>query len=339
MAQIPPYRKEGIIPSLAEGLVYQGKVRDVYAIPDRPNWLLQIATNSVSIFDIVLGQQIGKKGESLTALTHFWFEKLCQDIPHHLVASNSQPGLNAVHDIAKLYSGIPVERALVVKKGKPCKFELIFRKHLGGSVYTEYQETRSVAGQELPPGLPQWAELKEAIFTPSTKAHKGHDINISAQSFFAQTGEVGRRAVVLLKYLYEQAYEYARAKGILLLDTKFEVSFENGVITIIDEILTPDSSRYMLLTAWLQMMAEGTAAVFHDKQVVRVWGLETKTPWSDNIKGLEPENDVHVQHVQGHIVVPADILQTAQDRYLEIFQMLTGMDLATYQRDQMGIAV
>ncbi|PIT93517.1 phosphoribosylaminoimidazolesuccinocarboxamide synthase [Candidatus Falkowbacteria bacterium CG10_big_fil_rev_8_21_14_0_10_43_11] len=337
MALLPEWRSKLIIPSLANNLRYQGKVRDVYNIPRHPDWLLQVATNSVSIFDIILGQQMDQKGAVLTAITHFWFQKLCTNIPHHLVASSLNSNLNAVHDIIKQYPDIPLERALVVAKKTPSRYELIFRRHLGGSAFKEYQATCSVAGQPLLPGLPQWAELPKALFTPSTKAHEGHDTNISVPAFFTKTGDTGRRTVALLQYLYEQAYDYARERGILLLDTKFEVSWEDGKIVIIDEIFTPDSSRYMFKTDWLNMLVNGTNAVFKDKQVIRDWGLQTKTPFVDNLQQIDATNKEHVWFVQHKIVVPDNILRQAQKVYLDIFERLPGKQLGDYQYDKMGI--
>ncbi len=166
-------------------LIHRGKVRDTYMDPNRLDKLIVVATDRVSIFDFVLPVTIDKKGEVLTALTHFWMTSILSEYPNHLVRSALRPRLNAVNDLEyRLQMSIPRERILVVEKLDMIPYELIFRAHLGGSVWKQYEKTGKVSGLEMPPGLHRWEKLRLLIFTPSTKAEEGHDVNISAADYF-----------------------------------------------------------------------------------------------------------------------------------------------------------
>lgn len=313
--------------------IHQGKVRDTYKFPGREDLLLVVATDRVSIFDFVLPTLIPQKGEVLTALTHFWLTEVLTDVPNHLATSQ---GLNMVHLLRNDYGGIPLERCLVVHKQKILPFELIFRHHLGGSVYKKYLETEIVAGQQLAVGLPKWTRLHEPLFTPSTKEEATHDVNISVQEFLTAVGDVGPSAALTCSIAYQQAYEYAREKGLLILDTKFEVGVD-GEVVIADEVLTPDSSRFTTEEDWLAAMQEGRDPVFYNKQVMRDWGSTVETPWGTglNNKNLSPSNPEHLAFIYS-IQVPEEVITQTRQRYLDVFSRLTdGMTLTEYQSQYM----
>lgn len=311
-------------------LVNQGKTRDIYDLGDQ---LLMVATDRLSIFEFVLGTPIAYKGEILTALTHFWLTQIIPGIPNHLANSNQYPGKNAVHDLKPFYPQDFVVRSLVINKVNILPFELIFRHHIGGSVYGKYLETGEAGGTKLPPNLPKWSRLDEPIFTTSTKEELGHDINVDADTFYAKYGQTGRDLVAMLKRAYNVAYEYAAKRGILILDTKLEAS----IYHLADEVFTPDSSRFCLKEDWEKAMLEKREPNFYDKQVVRDWGAKLETPFFDGqgkkiigLKGLEPTNPEHYGWVH-QLVVPPEIVDQTEKLYFEIFYRLTGLTLSEYQ--------
>jgi phosphoribosylaminoimidazole-succinocarboxamide synthase len=298
--------------------IHQGKVRDTYAHPDEDNLMIVVATDRVSIFDFVLPIQIPSKGEVLTALTHFWLKTVLNEFPNHLEPSYVHPDLNAIHDLKARYPDLPIKRSLVVRRAEIPPYEMIFRHHLGGSVYKKYLETGRVGGHRLLPGLAKWSLLDEPLFTPSTKEEQGHDVNIDARSYFNEMGDRGRKAVYMFGDAYMQAYEYARDRGILILDTKFE-----GVDMIADEVLTPDSSRFTTLEDFEKATQEGRDPIFYDKQVVREWGKTIKTPWGVGLNKLDPTNPEHLAFVAS-LNIPGDVINLTADRYYEILHRLTG---------------
>lgn len=321
----------------------QGKVRDTWQL--EKNRLLVVATDRISIFDFVLNALIPKKGEVLNALTHFWSRTLGKEFSTHLISSKNFPAFNAVLDLWKDFPGLPLTRCLVVKNlsGRLYPFEMIYRHHIGGSVFKDYQKTGKAGGHELPPNLPKWSKLEKPIFTPSTKEDVGHDVNVDAAYFFQEMGKMGlsQEAYLvdgLLTRAYMTAYALAEKRGILILDTKFEVA---GPI-IVDEILTPDSSRFALKSDWELAMKEGRDPYFHDKQPVRDWGAKIPTPFVDGegrpligLNKLDPKNPEHVEFVHG-LEVPQEIIESTTERYLGIFEKLTGQELLAYQGDKMG---
>jgi len=222
-------------------------------------------------------------------------------------------------------------------------FEMIFRHHIGGSVFKKYQETGIAGGHILPKGLPQWSKLDEPIFTPSTKAEVGHDVNVDEDYFFKVMTERGLHneaqfVVAQLADAYKAAYAYAAENGILILDTKFEVA---GPI-FADEILTPDSSRFVKEDDWREAMEKGQNPKFLDKQPIRDWGSTVETPFYKDgnqivgINKLDPENEEHLEFVHS-LIVPEEVIFDATRRYLEIFNLLTGYPLEEYQQIVMGI--
>lgn len=331
--------------------ISQGKVRDTYYLDNER--LLVIASDRISVFDFVLNALVPKKGEVLTALTHFWLTYVLSDFDHHLIRAEFKPRNfnpdtypNAAYDIRGEYlPRLPIGRCLVVKNlsGKIYPFEMIYRHHIGGSIFPNYQKTGLAGGLQLPPDLPKWSKLKEPVFTPSTKEDVGHDINIDANYFFAKMeanglGQEAHEVVDILGRAYNMAYQYAEKKGILILDTKFEVA---GKI-LADEILTPDSSRFGLKEDCEQALLEGRDPKFHDKQPVRDVMEKVATPFFDEngqpiigIKKLNPENKEHIAFVHG-LKIPGDVITGTTERYLSIFEMITGKSLGYYQKYELG---
>lgn len=318
------------------GRIHQGKVRDTYRYSK--DQLLVVATDRISIFDFVLNAEIPGKGEILTALTHFWLTTGFKKIPNHFVPSIFNKNFNASWDIRETeLPDLPIERCLIVKDLTDTMedFEFIFRHHLGGSVYDTYTKTSKVAGNFVKPNKPKWAKMKTPLFTPSTKAKRGHDINIDTWRYYNKAGENGKKLVALLELMYKKAYRYAEERGILILDTKFEASA--NVLTIADEILTPDSSRFVYTHDWLIAMEQKKDPPFLDKQVVRDWGANITLPdGNKGIKNLKPTNPEHVKFVHNQ-ELPSSIIRKVQRNYHTLFRILTGMTLKQYQKKQMGV--
>lgn len=275
----------------------RGKVRDVYDFGDR---LLFVATDRISAFDYILPSAIPRKGEVLTRISQFWFDRL--DVEHHCV----QEGLDSL----PLPEGVNVDdfadRSMVVRKSAVVPVECVVRGYLAGSGWLEYQKSGTVCGIKLPPGLKESSQLPEPIFTPATKAEEGHDENISFATMCESDG-VGWTLAEKLRKLSLQIYvsgaEYARERGIIIADTKFEFGLIDGRPILIDEVMTPDSSRF-----WPADQYEvGCSPVSYDKQFVRNWLLSTD--WDRN--SPPPE-------------LPADVVEQTTAKYIEAFERLTG---------------
>jgi len=250
-------------------LVYRGKVRDTYALgTDR---LLIITTDRLSAFDVVMNEPIPGKGQVLNAMSDFWFAKLAHVVPNHLT------GIAPETVVAADEAGQVRGRAVVARKLKPLPIEAVVRGFLIGSGWSDYQASGRVCGIELPAGLAQAARLPEPIFTPAIKAELGtHDENIPFGQVCAMVGEaVAHRVRAIALALYREAFAYAQGRGILIADTKFEFGLdEDGRLRLMDEVLTPDSSRF-----WpLDQYRTGTSPPSFDKQFVRDW-LQTQ-PWN-----------------------------------------------------------
>ncbi|MFM7156362.1 MAG: phosphoribosylaminoimidazolesuccinocarboxamide synthase, partial [Bacteroidota bacterium] len=245
-------------------LFRKGKVRDVY---DLGNALLIVATDRISAFDVIMEDAIPGKGALLTELSLFWFEKTSHIIENHIISSKPEE----YPDILAPYSELLEGRSMLVKKTKPLPIECVVRGYLAGSGWKEYQQSKAICGIPLPSGLQQSEQLPESIFTPATKAEEGHDENISLEQAIALCGD---RAIEAREYslkLYAFAHEYAQKRGIILADTKFEFGVdENNNLILIDEALTPDSSRYWLAERY----SLGNQQENFDKQVLRDY-LET----------------------------------------------------------------
>jgi phosphoribosylaminoimidazole-succinocarboxamide synthase len=277
--------------------IYSGKVRDLYEIDDKR--MLMVATDRLSAFDVILAEPIPEKGKILTAISNFWFDRLGHLIPNHFTGDR-------VEDVVPTAELPLVEgRAVVAKRLKPVAVEAIVRGYLAGSGWKEYQKSGTVCGIPLPAGLKEAAKLPEPIFTPSTKAAVGdHDENISFEQCEAIIGsELAAKVRDTSIELYTAAREYAATRGIIIADTKFEFGLdEYGTLTLMDEVLTPDSSRFWPADSY----AEGSNPPSFDKQFVRDW-LES-TGW--NKEPPAPQ-------------VPAEVAQKTADKYREALNRLT----------------
>lgn len=277
--------------------IYSGKVRDLYEIDEQR--MLMVASDRLSAFDVILDDPIPGKGEILTQISNFWFQKLAHIMPNHFTG-------NTVYDVLPEDQARALEkRAVVAKKLEPVKVEAIVRGYLAGSGWKDYQQSGSVCGIALPAGMREAQQLPEVIFTPSTKAAVGyHDENISfaecEQIIGAElAAEVRAKAIEL----YTEAAAYAKTRGIIICDTKFEFGLdEEGVLTLMDEVLTPDSSRF-----WpADQYQVGTNPPSFDKQFVRDW-LE-QSGW--NKQAPAPK-------------VPAEVIEKTVAKYREALSLLT----------------
>jgi len=288
-----------LIESSLSGIpVKRGKVRDVYDFGDR---LLFVATDRISAFDWILSPGIPDKGRILTQISRFWFERF-EQIPNHLLSMNpTDLPLPDQADVEVLKG-----RCMVVKKTEVVPFECVVRGYLSGSGWKDYLSTGAVCGIELPEGLQQSAPLPQPLFTPATKAETGHDENVSFQTMSDAIGqELAENLRDLSIQIYQRGSDYARERGIILADTKFEFGILDGEPILIDEVLTPDSSRF-----WpTEHYQPGGPQPALDKQFVRDW-LETTT-WDKN--SPPPE-------------LPDEIVSKTRKKYLEAFRMLTGTE-------------
>ncbi|MBL8825240.1 MAG: phosphoribosylaminoimidazolesuccinocarboxamide synthase [Planctomycetia bacterium] len=275
----------------------QGKVRDVYDLGDR---LVIVASDRLSAFDWVMPTPIPDKGRILTQLSLFWFEYL--GVPNHLISTNVKEMPRAFADREDELTG----RTMLVKKTQVVPIECVARGYLAGSGWKEYLKSRTVCGIPLPAGLLQASRLPEPLFTPATKAETGHDENISYEVMAQQVGD---KLAATLKQktldIYQRAAEYSQSKGIILADTKFEFGLlpDEEEPILIDEVLTPDSSRYWPMSSY----QTGISPPSFDKQFVRDW-LET-TSWDKN----SPPP-----------ALPGDIVRKTRTKYLEAYEVLTG---------------
>ncbi len=275
--------------------VRRGKVRDVYDFGDR---LLFVATDRISAFDYVLPTGIPRKGEILTRISQFWFDQL--DVPNHFISTDlTTLPLPEGTDIDSLQG-----RSMVVRRTNVVPIECVVRGYLSGSGWKEYQASGTVCGIKLPTGLQESSQLPEPIFTPATKAEEGHDENISFERMIEIIG--GERAHELRSLslnVYRQGVEYAATRGIIIADTKFEFGEIDGELILIDEVMTPDSSRF-----WPQdLYKAGGSQPSFDKQYVRDWLLSSG--WDKN--SPPPE-------------LPADVVERTSAKYIEAFEKLTG---------------
>ena len=285
--------------------IHQGKVRDIYDIDAQT--MLLVSTDRLSAFDVILPTGIANKGAMLTQMANFWFAKLSHVIPNHLTGIDP---LSVVNDADKAQLGAGnLSRAVVVKKLKPLPIEAIVRGYLVGSGWKEYSQKGTVCDIKLPAGLQLAQKLPQPLFTPSSKAAVGeHDENISIARVEALIGkdmaaQVAKAAIAL----YSEAAQYALTKGIIIADTKFEFGLDaSGVLHVMDEVLTPDSSRFWPLESY----AIGKNPPSYDKQYVRDW-LES-IHWNKEAPGP---------------VLPDEVAKKTSEKYLEAFEKLTGKKL------------
>ncbi len=277
-------------------LVKQGKVRDVYSYNEN---LLFVATDRISAFDIVLGSEIPDKGKVLNLISAFWFKKTSHIVKNHMIEWD----FNRFPEELKQYEYLK-NRSMIVKKAEPLPVECIVRGYLVGSGYKEYLKQGTVCGIKLPKNLKLASRLEEPIFTPSTKAENGHDENISFERMKEIIGkEKAEKVREISLSLYKFAYEYAFERGIIIADTKFEFGEVEGEIVLIDEALTPDSSRFWPVESY----KEGQNPPSFDKQYVRDYLEEIK--WDK--KPPAPE-------------LPQEVIENTRKKYFEAYYKLTG---------------
>jgi len=278
-------------------LLRRGKVRDVYEVGDN---LLIVATDRVSAFDVVLPNGIEGKGKILTQISLYWFDLMKELIENHLVASEVKDYPQSL----RAYGDILEERSMLVRKAQPLPVECIVRGYLSGSGWKEYRKQGTVCGIKLPEGLTESSKLDEPIFTPSTKADEGHDINISFDQMTAIVGgETAEKLRDVSLKVYKKARDLEEKKGIIIADTKMEFGrFEDRII-LIDELLTPDSSRF-----WSAGTYEpGKSQDSYDKQIIRDYLLTLD--WDQSYPGP---------------ALPDSVVEKTIDRYREIYRIITG---------------
>jgi phosphoribosylaminoimidazole-succinocarboxamide synthase len=280
--------------------VRSGKVREIFDLGDT---LLMVATDRISAFDCIMPNGIPRKGEVLTQISHFWFDQTAALIPNHRVLASGDPLPASLAP----YAGTLGRRSMIVKKAQPLAIECVVRGYLAGSGWKEYRQSRTVCGIPLPEGLAESSELPEPIFTPATKAETGHDENISFERAAEIVGaDIAAQAREISLNIYSHARAYARQRGIIIADTKFEFGLFEGQLILIDEVLTPDSSRF-----WpADQYRPGRGQPSFDKQFVRDY-LETLT-W-DKTPPAPP--------------LPDDVVEQTTATYLEAYERLTGRPL------------
>ena len=281
----------------------RGKVREIFELQDE--LLLMVATDRISAFDVILPNTIPRKGEVLTQLSVFWFDQVDQITAHHFVSARIEDFPTPLQSFRKELAG----RSMLVRKCRPLPIECVVRGYLAGSGWKEYQETGTVCGIKLPVGLSESDELPEPIFSPATKAVTGHDENITFERAARLVGtELAERVRDLSLRIYNQARTYARQRGIIICDTKFEFGQTDSQLLLIDEVLTPDSSRFWPADRY----NPGKPQPSFDKQFIR-----------DYLERLEWDKSPPPPEL------PESIIQTTSERYVEAYRRLTGRELRT----------
>lgn len=279
-------------------LVKRGKVRDIYDLEDH---ILLVATDRLSAYDVVLPDPIPGKGKILTQISLFWFDKMSSILPHHVVTANMDEFPESCQPFADILDG----RSMLVRKADPLTIECVVRGYISGSGWKSYQDSGTVCGIKLPDGLKESEKLEQPIFTPSTKADVGeHDINIDFNTAAEMIGEdLANRVKDISLEIYQRGSEIAEEKGIIIADTKFEFGMSGNELILIDEVLTPDSSRF-----WpKEFYGAGRAQKSYDKQYVRDY--LTSIQWDK--KPPAP-------------TLPENVIQNTRQKYLDALQQLTG---------------
>lgn len=281
-------------------LVHRGKVRDMYAIPGHDDKLLMVATDRISAYDVVMAEPIAGKGIILTQISLFWFKLLGDIVPNHLISAD----IAEFPEVCQQYRSQLEGRSMLVKRTKVVPIECIVRGYLSGSFWSAYKKNTTVCGFELPAGMRESDQFPKPLFTPSTKAEQGlHDENISLEQMRALIGTTLTEQMANVSILlYQRAADYARAKGIIIADTKFEMGLDGDTLTLIDEVLTPDSSRF-----WpLDQYQPGKGQPSFDKQFLR-----------DYLSSLDWNKQPPAP------AVPEEILEKTRSRYQEAQEKLT----------------
>jgi len=281
-------------------LFRRGKVRDTYVVGDA---LLMVATDRISAFDVILPTPIPRKGMVLTQLSRFWFELTRGSMPNHFISSDFASFPAELKPYAAQLNG----RSMLVRQAERIDIECVVRGYVAGSAWAEYRRTGTIAGETQSDGMRQAERLSEPIFTPAIKADSGHDVNISIAELKGQIGDdLATQLETCSNRVYELAADFALRRGIIIADTKFEFGFIDGQLTLIDELLTPDSSRF-----WDASLYEpGRDQASFDKQFVRDW-LET-TGWDKTPPGPD---------------LPGDVVAGTAARYHEAYKRITGSPL------------
>lgn len=280
-------------------LLHRGKVRDTYDLGDQ---LLMVATDRLSAFDVVLPTPIPGKGQILTGLSAFWFTETVGLLPNHLVTTDLKAFPPVVQPYAELLGG----RTMLVRRAERIDIECVVRGYLAGSAWEEYRAKGTVGGEELPAGLRLGDRLPEPMFTPAAKVDDGHDVNLTRQELVDHVGEeLADRLEMMSLNLFLAASELVESRQLLLADTKFEFGLIDGELRLIDELLTPDSSRYWDANSWMP----GRSPAGFDKQFVRDWLLSSG--WDKEPPGPE---------------LPPEVVAGTQDRYAEVYRRITGVE-------------
>jgi phosphoribosylaminoimidazole-succinocarboxamide synthase len=286
-------------------LLHRGKVRDTYRINDR--LLLMVATDRISAFDVVLPNGIPNKGLVLNRMSAFWFEKTAHIVPNHLLSLADAPNVASKFGDNGLLANLAPELAqqsMIVRRAERIDIECIVRGYITGSAWSEYRRQGTVWGLPMPEGLQEGMPFPEPLFTPTTKAEEGHDQNMTGQEVIDLVGaDLARQLEQVSKAVYSFAHDYAKGRGILLADTKMEFGLLDGQLVLIDELLTPDSSRFWDLEGY----QPGRSQPNYDKQFVRDW--LTEQGWNQ-----EPPAPA----------LPDDVVARTSERYLEAYYRLTG---------------
>jgi phosphoribosylaminoimidazole-succinocarboxamide synthase len=298
-----------IASNLSLPLLRRGKVREMYEVD--ANTLLMVASDRVSAFDVVMKEPVAYKGSVLTQLSAFWFGKLSHVVPHHLITADASEIVARVPALAPHRATI-AGRAMLVRRTTPVPFECVVRGYLSGSAWAEYKKSGTLAGEPLAQGLVESAKLEPAIFSPATKAETGHDENVTFQRV---TDALGADLANTLKRaslaLYETGRDFAAGRGIIIADTKFEFgTTPDGTLLVIDEVLTPDSSRFWAADRY----APGSGQPSFDKQPLRDYlsGLKDQGKWDGN----EPPPPL-----------PPVVIAATSARYREAYRLITGKGL------------
>ena len=292
-------------PTVDLQLIHSGKVRDVYDARD--GRLLMVTSDRISAFDVVMDESIPNKGRVLTAMTAFWFERFADLVPGHLISTG-------VGDLAEVLGGaVPdnlVGRTMLCRRAEMLPIECIVRGYITGSAWKEYRTSGTMHGGPMPAGLLEADRLSEPVFTPSTKADEGHDVNISYEEAVDLVGsEVAALAREASLACYQQGAEWAAERGILIADTKFEFGMVDGRLVLADEVLTPDSSRFWPAEAW----APGATPPSFDKQPVR-----------DHLDALDWDKQPPAPPL------PDEVVSATSSRYVEAYELITGRSFADW---------
>lgn len=283
----------------------RGKVRDIYDLGDK---LLIVVTDRISAFDVIMPNGIPDKGVVLNQISAYWFKQVESIIPNHVISTD----ISSLPEVFQKAKDQLIHRSMIVKKANPLPAECIVRGYLTGSGLKEYQKTGKVCGIELPKGLVESSRIPEPIFTPSTKAEEGHDINISLEEMkkILKDDALAQKVKEVSLAIYNKGRDVADAKGIIIADTKFEFGLLDGKLILIDEVMTPDSSRFWPKTQY----KEGVSQPSFDKQFVRDY-LETLKGWDKTPPGP---------------VLPEEIVLKTREKYVEAFERVTGKQFGDF---------